>query len=87
MYIRTRNRKEVNMADSDVLRNILLKEISQLPEDYIQEILDFTEFVIEKRKKQQEGKNMKSNTHLWHEFIGGSEHGDLAQDIDKELYG
>ena len=86
MYIRINNRNEVNMAQSDTLRNILLKEINQIPDDYIQEILDFTEFITEKRRKQGEKKN-KENNNLWHEFIGGVEHGSLAHDIDKELYG
>ncbi len=87
MYIRINDINEVNMAQSETLRNILLKEISQLPDDYIQEILDFTEFITEKRRKHGNRKNTENNNNLWHEFIGGVEHGSLAQDIDKELYG
>ena len=77
------------MTQSNTLRNILLKEIEKIPEDDIQEILDFTEFLTQKRKKLQKEKSDKTvdAQTQWQKFIGGVEHGNLAQDIDKELYG
>ena len=77
------------MTQSNTLRNILLKEIEKIPEGDIQEILDFTEFLTQKRKKLQKEKSDKTvdAQTQWQKFIGGVEHGNLAQDIDKELYG
>lgn len=72
-------------------KNLLIK-IEKLPEDKIQEVLDFVNFIlfIEKRNNsnsQKREKVMMAEKNPLTEFIGGVSHGSLAKRIDEELYG
>jgi len=65
----------------------IVEALNALPEARQREVLDYVESL---RSKEEEGtgkteRDPQENPLL--DFIGGSEHGSLAQDIDEELYG
>jgi hypothetical protein len=74
------------------LKQELLNKISGLPEDRLQEALDFVSFLVlqEQRRtdehQEQEPKLDPSRDPLL-QFVGKVSHGSLAQGIDEELYG
>jgi len=66
----------------------LLTSIEQMPENKLGELLDFTEVLLEKARRQTEGRlNLDPGKDPILKFIGGVEDGSLAKDIDGELYG
>jgi hypothetical protein len=78
------------MSASGILKEHLIQEIEKLPEDRLQEVLDFVGYLLNKEQKIQgteprKGLDPAKDPIL--KFIGGVSHGSLAKDIDKELYG
>lgn len=70
------------------IKERLLTSIEEIPENKLGELLDFTEFLLEKeRHKTEGGLGLDPGKDPILEFIGGVEHGSLAKDIDGELYG
>jgi len=70
------------------VKNRLLTSIEQVPESKLGELLDFTEFLLEKeRHKTGGGWGLDPGKDPILKFIGGVAHGSLAKDIDGELYG
>jgi hypothetical protein len=74
----------------NILKEKLIEEIEKLPEDRIQEILDFVGYLRTKKAKEilervQEGLDPQKDPTS--KFIGGVSHGSLDCGIDKELYG
>lgn len=70
------------------VKDRLLASIEQIPESKLGELLDFTEFLLEKERRQREGKlDLDPEKDPILKFMGGVEHGSLAKDIDSELYG
>jgi len=74
----------------NILKEKLIEEIEKLPEDRIQEVLDFVGYLRTKEAKEvlervEEGLGPQKDPIL--KFIGGVSHGSLAHEIDKELYG
>ena len=65
----------------------ILEALDALPEERQREVLDYVESLRsrEEAETNEEERDPKENPLL--DFIGGVEHGSLAQDIDEELYG
>jgi hypothetical protein len=73
-----------------VVKERLIEEIARLPEDRLQEVLDFVGYLLSQEQKAratepERGLDPTKDPLL--RFIGGVSHGSLAKDIDKELYG
>ena len=62
----------------------ILKALDALPEARQREVLDYVESLRDEGERREE-RGSGANPLL--EYIGGVEHGSLAQDIDEELYG
>lgn len=80
----------MNGTEAQMLRQALIIEAEKLPEDYLQEALDFVRFLLSKRTHkvtQRQEKTLDTDKNPLQEFIGGISHGALAQNIDEELYG
>ncbi|MFH0924741.1 MAG: DUF2281 domain-containing protein [bacterium] len=80
------------MAIANQIKKNILVKIEKLPEDKLQEVLDFVSFVLFKEKSYSSRIEPKKNKVSRDKgsilkFIGGISHGSLAEDIDKELYG
>jgi len=77
------------MGKIDTMRDQLLHDIEKLPEEFIKELLDYADYLVVKSKKIKKINNGKSNAdeNPLLEYIGGDSIGNLAQDIDEELYG
>ncbi|MBI3302214.1 MAG: DUF2281 domain-containing protein [Deltaproteobacteria bacterium] len=78
------------MSAGGILKEQLIQGIEKLPEDRLQEVLDFVEYLLNKEQKTpvtelRKGLDPAKDPIL--KFIGGVSHGSLAKDIDKELYG
>jgi hypothetical protein len=62
--------------------------IEEIPEDKLGELLDFTEFLLEKTRKAKEAKSdLDPGKDPILKYIGGVSHGSLAKNIDGDLYG
>lgn len=76
------------MGNTQSLKEYLIHTIQNLPEDCISEILDFTQFIIQRQKRKQAVKSAditpKENPLL--KYIGGVDIENLASNIDKDLY-
>lgn len=72
------------------IREQLLKKINKLPEQHLQEILNFISW-IQKQDCREIPLKTKTTPDSWEDpladFVGGVSHGSLAQKIDEELYG
>lgn len=71
------------------LKERRIQEVENLPEDQLQEVLEFVGYLLSKERKAQAAKltadlNPAKDPLL--KFIGGVSHGALAKDIDSELY-
>ena len=62
----------------------ILEAVESLPEARRREVLDYVESL--RGQEDETGKRDSSENPLL-DFIGGAEHGSLAQHIDDELYG
>lgn len=66
------------------------EEFSRLPSELKREVIDFMEFLLKKSDRQQRRQAASDpetrENPLW-EFVGGVEHGSLAEGIDETLYG
>ncbi len=79
------------MAFGQQLKKTLFFKIEKLPEDKIQEVLDFVDFILFLAKRnisnsQKKNKAILAEKDTLTEFIGGVSHGSLAKRIDEELY-
>ncbi|PSQ75277.1 MAG: hypothetical protein BRD36_00475 [Bacteroidetes bacterium QH_7_64_110] len=65
----------------------IAEALDALPEERQREVLDYVESLRsrEEAETNEEERDPEENPLL--DFIGGVEHGSLAQDIDEELYG
>jgi hypothetical protein len=73
---------------SSVLKERLMKEAEKLPEQKLQEVLDFVDFLLSKeRQARKREKKLDPTKDPLLKFIAGVSHGSLAKDIDNELYG
>ena len=73
---------------SSVLKERLMKEAEKLPEEKLQEVLDFVDFLLSKEQQaQKREKKLDPTKDPLLKFIAGVSHGSLAKDIDNELYG
>lgn len=74
--------------NSSVLKDRLFEQIKDLPEKELKKVFKFISSL-----KSNQGKELEKAVFLNPDkdpvlnFIGGVEHGSLARDIDKELYG
>ncbi len=78
------------MKREEVLKDKVIKDIEKLPEDKLQEVLDFIRYLLSKEKgikstEPEEELDPSKDPIL--RMIGRVSHGSLAKDIDKELYG
>lgn len=73
------------------IKDEIIKRLDDLPEEGLKEIFDFTNFLLERKRKETPNDTSQSSTKTDHdplkEYIGGVSKGDLAKDIDRELYG
>ena len=70
------------------IKDRLLKTLEELPERSLEELLAFTEFLLEReRYKTGKGLDLDPRQDPILEYIGGVSHGSLAKEIDRELYG
>lgn len=74
------------------IKDEIIKRLDHLPEEGLKEIFDFTNFLLERERRQTlEDSSQSSSTEIdqdpLKDYIGGVSKGDLAKDIDKELYG
>ena len=63
------------------IKQQLINEIEELPEESLKELLDFAEYLH--KMKESKGVTDKENPII--KFIGGASHGSLAQKIDEDL--
>jgi hypothetical protein len=79
-----------SILNAETLKKHLLENLERLPESYIQEILDFAEFI---RKKRYRGKTPKKKSKLTPKkdpilkLMGIADIEPFANKIDQELYG
>lgn len=70
------------------IKERLLATIEEIPESKLDEVLDFTEFLIAKERNKQESRlDLEPEKDPIIDYIGGVTHGSLAEGIDNELYG
>ncbi len=70
------------------IKEKLLTTIEEISESKLGEILDFTEFLLEKERHKKGGRlDLDPGKDPILDYIGGVSHGALAKDIDSELYG
>jgi hypothetical protein len=65
------------------LRQVVLEEINQIPDEQLSQVLQFLHVLI---SNSQTKKDENFINDPLAEFIGAVEHGSLAQNIDQELY-
>lgn len=81
------------MAKISSLKRKVLSEIANLPEDKLQEVIDFVGYLKAKAKEAESRAESRKETKLdpkgnpLRKLIGMVAHGALAKDIDRELYG
>ena len=71
------------------LKERLVKELDRLPEERLQEVLDFVEYIIVKESRSLTSKPLEEldpEKDPILKFVGGVSHGSLAKDIDEESY-
>ena len=73
------------------IKDEIIKRLDDLPEESLKEIFDFTNFLLEREREEAPSFTSKSSTEAdqdpLKEYIGGVSRGDLAKNIDRELYG
>jgi hypothetical protein len=85
--------KEIKrMLQNNTLRHDIIMSIDKLPESKVYDVLQYIRFLIYQQglEEQEMVTNGQQNPAIddpLAEFVGGIEHGGLAADIDKELYG
>lgn len=72
------------MSEPKTIKEKLLVELDSLPESRLEEVLTFVNHL---KAEEIPPTKLNLNKDPLLEFIGSIEHGALAQDIDKELYG
>lgn len=77
------------MGNMETMRDQLLHDIEKLPEEFIKELLDYANYLVVKSRKLNKINNNKKNAEKnpLLDYIGGDSIGNLAQNIDEELYG
>ena len=65
------------------LRQVVLEEINQIPDEQLSQVLQFLHVLISNSQLKKDEDFINDPLA---EFIGGVEHGSLAQNIDQELY-
>lgn len=76
------------MGNENTIRQAVIDEINKLPLKYVQELLDFAKYLEMKNELEEINNNPDiTDENPLLDLIGIIEHGSLAQDIDKELYG
>lgn len=65
----------------------ILEVLDALPDARRREVLDFAESLRGREERRSENGDRNPSESPLLDFIGGVEHGSLAQDIDEELYG
>lgn len=65
----------------------IVEALYALPEARRREVLDYVESLREQEERRAENGEQDPTENPLLDFIGGAEHGSLAQDIDEELYG
>ena len=71
------------------LKDTLMKAIEKLPEDQLDELLHFVEYLRAKKNQQSDEQRVQESAHQpdpLDQYIGGVSSGSLAHDIDEELY-
>lgn len=73
------------------LKERIAQRIDKLAEDKLGEVLDFVDFLVSRQGPPVPDQASQLDPPIDEDpliaYIGGVEHGSLAQDIDKELYG
>ncbi|PSQ62582.1 MAG: hypothetical protein BRD27_01920 [Bacteroidetes bacterium QH_10_64_19] len=64
----------------------IVEALDALPEDRQREVLDFVESLRSREDANAEEREPDPEENPLLDFIGGVEHGSLAQDIDEALY-
>jgi len=75
---------------NSIVKKRLIEEIARLPEEKLQEVLDFVGYLLSKEQRTQavaEERALEPTKDPLLQFIAGVSHGSLAKDIDNELYG
>lgn len=77
------------MAKTSRLKKKLLVEIADLPEEKLQEVIDFVGYLKAKAEeaKSRKGAKLDPKKNPLRKLIGMVTHGALAKDIDRALYG
>ena len=77
------------MNDLQELKGKLIEEINHLPEDKLQEVLNFVDLLLsqEPARGAEAEMGLEPAQDPLLKFIGGVAHGSLAKDLDQELYG
>ena len=65
----------------------ILEALDALPEERQREVLDYVESLRSREEAETNEEERDPEETPLLDFIGGVEHGSLAQDIDEELYG
>lgn len=65
------------------LRQLVLEEINQIPDEQLSQVLQFIHVLISTSQLKKDEDLINDPLA---EFIGAVEHGSLAQNIDQELY-
>ena len=75
---------------SELLKERIVQRIDKLTDDKLGEVLDFVEFLVDRQASANTSHSLeprsKSDTDPILQFIGGVEHGSLAQKIDDDIY-
>ena len=65
----------------------IVEALDALPEERQREVLDYVESLRSREEAETNEEERDPAENPLRDFIGGAEHGSLAQDIDEELYG
>ena len=72
----------------ELIRDKLRTAIEKIPEHKLGELLDFTEFLLEKERSEKDATlDLEPAKDPILKYIGGVSLGSLAKNIDSELYG
>ena len=75
---------------NSMLKERLIEEIARLPEEKLQEVLDFVGYLLSKKQRTQavvQERELDPAKDPLLKFIAGVSHGSLVKDIDNDLYG